>query len=111
MGSLILSRSFQVERYEADPDETDGAGEKPPASETLEDGGQPMDVDGEDAQLDGNEREPDDETLSDEDSEDGVNPEDIAMVPMADILNARYGCANVCSPSCLMICISKLKDS
>jgi N-lysine methyltransferase SETD6 len=30
-----------------------------------------------------------------EDDEEGETADDVAMVPMADILNARYGCNNV----------------
>lgn len=31
----------------------------------------------------------------DDDSDDEDDPSDVAMVPMADMLNARYGCENV----------------
>ena len=32
----------------------------------------------------------------DDDDDDEGDPSDVAMVPMADILNARYGSENVC---------------
>jgi SET domain-containing protein 6 len=35
------------------------------------------------------------ENEDDGDSDDGDNPANVAMVPMADMLNARYGCDNV----------------
>jgi hypothetical protein len=31
----------------------------------------------------------------DSDDEDGDNPADVALVPIADMLNARHGCGNV----------------
>lgn len=62
-------------------------------SEIKENG---MDVDGDDqAEASNNNHEGLQESLSDAESDDGENPEDVAMVPLADILNAKYGTANV----------------
>lgn len=89
MGSRILSRSFQVEQRGTSPsnEEDDCA----PQAE--------MDVDG-GAQ---NSAEPDAEHsdeveeshYDDPDDEDHQESGDVAMVPMADMLNARFGCNNV----------------
>ena len=95
MGSRILSRSFHVERWEGGEDEDDTQADTC-TSITSEDR---MDVD-----------EPakgtifpgeadclsapgvlDDGTEEDEDAED---PSDVAMVPMADMLNAKYKSEN-----------------
>ena len=38
--------------------------------------------------------ESEDNEIVEEDSDD-EDPSDVAMVPMADMLNARYGCENV----------------
>lgn len=64
-GSRILSRSFHVEKWKGE---------------------------------DTNDMEVDDEEPDGSDSEgeeDGENTEDVGMTPMADLLNARYGCNNV----------------
>jgi N-lysine methyltransferase SETD6 len=66
MGSRILSRSFQVE----------------PLSTTDSDSSETR-AQGEDAEM----------NLDDGDDED--DPANVAMVPLADMLNARYGCENV----------------
>ncbi|KAJ7451845.1 SET domain-containing protein [Mycena galericulata] len=85
MGSRILSRSFDVEKDDPEEEpEEDGA----PADTSL---GSAMDVD-----------EPQDEPKSDHDgasepdndSEDEEEPSGVAMVPLADMLNARYGSEN-----------------
>ncbi|KAH7924236.1 SET domain-containing protein [Leucogyrophana mollusca] len=82
MGSRILSRSFQVERWDRQGDDHDESEANTSA----------MDVDsaefpdkGEDAHTEEGE-ESDDEEVDD--------PSDVAMVPMADLLNARYGSEN-----------------
>lgn len=76
MGSRILSRSFHVEE---DLDEDDEAeGELVPEPHATED---EMDQD-------------DDDNDMDYDS-DEENSADVAMVPMADILNAQYKSENV----------------
>lgn len=88
MGSRILSRSFQVEKWDPPTnDQEDGA----PQTE--------MDVDGDHT----NPAEPDEghsDDLeggdgADSDNEDDDGSGDVAMVPMADMLNARFGCNNV----------------
>lgn len=98
MGSRILSRSFNVERWNSGEDE-----EEIPAANTSHGSG--MDVDSPEgnenvdephhAETEGEEEEDDDE---EEDSSD------VAMVPMADLLNARYGSENVCGHHILHLC-------
>ena len=95
MGSRILSRSFQVEKWD------------PSMTNDEENGGAPqteMDVEGDHA----NPAEPDEGRNddverehggdSDSDGDDDDDAGDVAMVPMADMLNARFGCNNVCRP-------------
>ena len=84
MGSRILSRSFQV---------------KAPSAITSTDSDQTLTQ--EDSKMNIDELSPNslnnndlDETIDDEDSDDD-DPENVAMVPMADMLNAQYGCENV----------------
>ena len=77
MGSRILSRSFQVEALSSvDSSQTTAQ---------------------EDAEMNLDEPSPhalnDDDEDETEDDED--DPADVAMVPLADMLNARYGCENV----------------
>jgi SET domain-containing protein 6 len=85
MGSLILSRSFQVEA--------------PPAIAST-DSGQAQAQDGLEMNLDEvsphslNDSDLND-IMGDEDSDDDDDPANVAMVPLADMLNARYGCENV----------------
>ncbi|KAI9507469.1 SET domain-containing protein [Russula earlei] len=85
MGSRILSRSFQVEAwsatYNVDTSQT-------PPHEDPE-----MSLDKHSPQaLDDNSSDEDE----DKDSDDGENddPANVAMVPLADMLNARYDCEN-----------------
>lgn len=78
MGSLILSRSFSVEKASKehdDPTKMDVDIEGPESNEEL-----------------GPEAEDSD---SDGDSTEGPDSQ-IAMVPVADLLNARFGSENVC---------------
>jgi hypothetical protein len=92
MGSRILSRSFIVEKWNEDEDENENENEA--ANTSL---GSAMDVD---EQSHAEER-PDvaeemGENDNDEDDEDDdEDSSDVAMVPMADILNARYQTENV----------------
>ena len=85
MGSRILSRSFTVDKWE----------DEEPRHESTSSTTYDMDVDPERALVqnyvaDSGSVEPDVETaISDDDSEDGDDPENVAMVPMADMLNAR----------------------
>jgi SET domain-containing protein 6 len=85
MGSRILSRSFQVEALST----TGGV-----------DSGQTRAQ--EDAEMNLDEPSPhalhhndSDETEDDEDGDDEDDPANVAMVPLADMMNARYGCENV----------------
>ena len=99
MGSRILSRSFHVEKWkdqhkgddtedgdveEVDDHENEKEDDAPASANTSA-----MDVD--DEQI----REEKDDEDEDSDDEDVEDPADVAMVPMADMLNARYGCGNV----------------
>jgi N-lysine methyltransferase SETD6 len=103
MGSLILSRSFHVEQYEEQNQDEGGSD-----SFYNRDAGMEMDVgdaarnlfhddvDGDALRLrDSEGMDVTSDVEESEESEDGDNPEDVAMVPLADILNARYGSANV----------------
>lgn len=99
MGSLILSRSFHVEQFDIDQESSDGEDE----GKSYKDDG--MDVVEEDlaanpdASLEAVEEAVNDD---DDDSDESENPEDVGMVPLADILNAKYGSANVgCSSQSL----------
>ena len=90
MGSRILSRSFQVE---AQP-RLDGSYTPVLAHENPE-----MGLDVSSSLPRGNDDTEDIDVESDDDDDD--DPANVAMVPMADMLNARYGCANVrlsCEP-------------
>ncbi|KAI5116691.1 hypothetical protein M0805_002853 [Coniferiporia weirii] len=87
MGSRILSRSFQVERWE-------GQQEVANEEQSVVEGA--MEVDGEEAAP---HEEPDVgvidvASVNDDDDEDEEDPSDVTMVPMADMLNARYGSEN-----------------
>ncbi|KAF8647120.1 hypothetical protein AX16_006952 [Volvariella volvacea WC 439] len=79
MGSRILSRSFEVERWNLDDEEEEG-------NTTGNANDSSMDVDP--PSHDGADHEE-----RDEDGEE-VDASDISMVPMADMLNARYGHEN-----------------
>lgn len=84
MGSRILSRSFQVE---AQP-RVDGSYKSVLAHEDPE-----MGFENSSSLPHGSDDMEDVE--SDVASDDDDDPANVAMVPMADMLNARYGCANV----------------
>ncbi|KDQ55786.1 hypothetical protein JAAARDRAFT_59753 [Jaapia argillacea MUCL 33604] len=94
MGSRILSRSFQVENSESrtndDEDEVENEANTSTGSAMDVDGPPPPDANevGEDGEQEGTEAEGDEE--DDEEADSG----DISMVPMADMLNARYGSEN-----------------
>ncbi|KAG9096289.1 hypothetical protein FS749_008784 [Ceratobasidium sp. UAMH 11750] len=93
MGSRILSRSFHVEpwgegedddneeKQGSDADESKQVKEDPDVS--MESARSEQPVESEDGASDGS-----------SDSDDGENVEDVAMVPMADMLNARYAGEN-----------------
>jgi len=84
MGSRILSRSFQVEAVSAAS--TDSG--QTPAQEDSE-----MNLD--ETSPNSSNNNDSDEIVDDEDSDGGDEPVNVAMVPLADMLNARYGCENV----------------
>lgn len=84
MGSRILSRSFQVEALST----TDGIG--PSQTKAQEDAGMNLDEPSPHALNDNDS----DKTEDDEDGDDEDDPADVAMVPLADMLNARYGSEN-----------------
>lgn len=91
MGSSILSRSFHVKRdlSHAEPDEADIS--SAPAEVAVERAmprGDDGDGDDEEAEI---EIKDDDE---DDDEEDNEDVRDISMVPMADMLNAKFGSEN-----------------
>ena len=87
MGSRILSRSFHVSRWET------GHDEDPSANNSL---GSAMDIDDESFPSGtGTNLHEEAQEIYDSDDEDEDDPADVAMVPMADILNARYGSENV----------------
>ena len=91
MGSRILSRSFQVSKWDGAEGEK---GEDP--DDMVEEANKSIDS----AAMDVDEQpteSPDEvqETLE-EDDEDEDDPANVAMVPMADMLNARFESENVC---------------
>ena len=87
MGSRILSRSFGVEEWQSDADDDhDHEGNTSIGSSMDVDEQHPTNSDAQD----------DNEDDDREDDDDGHDSSDTAMVPMADMLNARYGSENVC---------------
>ena len=97
MGSRILSRSFNVEKWDGE-DDSDADADSVSKHQRSTD----MDVD-EDPPAPKSDQELPDEAqenslIDDDDSEDegeDADSSDVAMVPMADMLNARYGSENV----------------
>ena len=97
MGSRILSRSFNVEKWDGEDDDTDADDD-----ESKEQRSTDMDVD-EDPSVQKSDPEHLEEAqetslVHDEDSEgegEDADSSNVAMVPMADMLNARYGSENV----------------
>ncbi|KAJ3564428.1 hypothetical protein NP233_g8304 [Leucocoprinus birnbaumii] len=87
MGSRILSRSFVVEKWNGDEDEDDDAAGNV-GNTSL---GSAMDVDDRDQGQGSEHAEEEEEDGDDEDVDDSS---DVAMVPMADLLNARYQTEN-----------------
>lgn len=95
MGSRILSRSFNVEKWDGEDDSD--AGDEDSKEQRSTD----MDVD-EDPSAPKSDHELPDEAqenslIGDDGSEDegeDADSSDVAMVPMADMLNARYGSEN-----------------
>ena len=94
MGSSILSRSFHVKRdlKHAESDDADIHSNPAEVSVQRE---MPGEEEGEESVQEiaqGDEEEDDDE--EEEEEEDDENVRDISMVPMADMLNARFGSEN-----------------
>ncbi|KAG7446559.1 SET domain-containing protein [Guyanagaster necrorhizus] len=87
MGSRILSRSFNVEKWE------DEVGDDEPAAQNS-----CMDVDDPaplvSANSDSPERAHGEEVAEEDEEEEGEDASDISMVPVADLLNARYEAEN-----------------
>jgi len=100
MGSRILSRSFNVER--PDPGDANDEGEEGDGAADMS-CGSGMDVDEEPpgSVQNGDEetRHGDDDADGEEEEVDGEDEVEVCMLPMADMLNARYGLENVSSPS------------
>lgn len=97
MGSRILSRSFQVEKW--DPPANDEGGNGAPQVEMDVDGDHTNSTEPDKEHSDGVEEERDgDSDDGDDEGDDDDDAGDVAMVPMADMLNARFGCNNVCDP-------------
>ena len=101
MGSRILSRSFHVEPWTGDEGQDGAAEEDDGSTDTGGAAGEDaMDVDhapqeAADEDLSGRIHETPDLDLDDSDDGDAESVADVAMVPMADMLNARYGSENV----------------
>ncbi|KAJ3809029.1 hypothetical protein F5876DRAFT_44779 [Lentinula aff. lateritia] len=89
MGSRILSRSFGVERVGID-DGDDGEEMNPEAEKSL---GSAMDVDEHDETTGMKDTSIQDDSPS-EDGDEEEDAIDISMVPIADLLNARFGSEN-----------------
>ena len=91
MGSRVLSRSFQVEKW--DPSVNDEEDRAPQAEMDLSgDHTDPAEPD------EGHNDDSEEEHDGNSDDEDENDSGDVAMVPMADMLNARFGCNNVRHP-------------
>ena len=95
MGSLILSRSFHVEDPEDEDDEQEGnetkeqeSNEADESNASLLEAAEGMDIHNDNGHIDEDGESDDD----DEDDQEEVNH--IAMVPWADMLNARHECDN-----------------
>ncbi|KAH9929577.1 SET domain-containing protein [Epithele typhae] len=106
-GSRILSRSFHVEKWKrehGEEDDNDDDAAKEPGNDSA------MDIDVPEAtesapqppppEIDAEREEPDAEEVhvegfdEDSDDEDREDPADVAMVPIADMLNARFESEN-----------------
>ena len=102
MGSRILSRSFHVLRWKADGEEPDEEAEvdETEASSALAADGNAMDVDvpTDTPAVEAPAQEQADEAAEDDDDDDDdryEDPADVAMVPMADMLNGRFATETV----------------
>jgi len=94
MGNLILSRSFTLDDQDEDEDNEGEGSDHATGDEHQDIGntslGSAMDMDAPASTT--NEQE---EERDDGDDEEETNTLEVAMVPLADILNARYQCENV----------------
>ncbi|KAG8693970.1 hypothetical protein FRC08_008784 [Ceratobasidium sp. 394] len=93
MGSRILSRSFHVEAWGGGEDQDDEEKQSSDIDENKQVTEDP-DVSMESARSEQPVEDEDGASDGSSDSDDGENVEDVAMVPMADMLNARYGGEN-----------------
>ncbi|KAG9100063.1 hypothetical protein FRC06_004569 [Ceratobasidium sp. 370] len=94
MGSRILSRSFHVEPWATGEDDDNAEDQDSNADERKQVTEDP-DVSMESARSEQPAEQEDGASDGDSDSDDeGEKVEDVAMVPMADMLNARYGGEN-----------------
>ncbi|KAH7876558.1 SET domain-containing protein [Lentinula edodes] len=90
MGSRILSRSFGVERVDIDGGD-DGEEMNPEADKSI---GSAMDVDEHDETTGVEDTSIQDDSPSEDGDEGEEDAIDISMVPIADLLNARFGSEN-----------------
>lgn len=99
MGSRILSRSFQVEKWgsaELDDSVEDEEGQEHEQADVSMESAKndAMDVDSESpAKVEAAVGQ--DEAPEEDDDDEPGDPSDVAMVPMADLLNARCNAGNV----------------
>ena len=89
MGSRILSRSFIVSRWSGESEDDEGAEQE----EATASSPGSMEVDGKQFSVPPGDAE--DPETRDSDEDDDEDPSDVAMVPMADMLNARFESENV----------------
>ncbi|KAJ3889653.1 hypothetical protein GG344DRAFT_51192 [Lentinula edodes] len=90
MGSRILSRSFGVERVNIDGGD-DGEEMNPEADRSI---GSAMDIDEHDEPTGVEDTSVQDDSPSEDGDEGEEDAIDISMVPIADLLNARFGSEN-----------------
>lgn len=102
-GNRILSRSFQVSKLEGEERASDAEhlesseiSDSEMADTANTNASSNMDVDEDTLTYSPHAVASQPPTNEDSEDEDEDDPSDIAMVPMADMLNARYGCENVC---------------
>ncbi|PWN93175.1 SET domain-containing protein [Acaromyces ingoldii] len=87
MGSRILSRSFHVKKPEA--------GQEGPVGDIMDDEGEADGNEDDEMDEDGQDKDDNDGEEAEEEEEEGAEAiEAVTIVPMADMLNARFGCDN-----------------
>ncbi|KAJ3762252.1 hypothetical protein EV360DRAFT_79480 [Lentinula raphanica] len=89
-GSRILSRSFDIERGATD----EVSGEEELDGEADRSTGSAMDVDEDNAPAGVEDNSIQDDATGEEEEEDEEDAINVSMVPVADLLNARYGSEN-----------------